>query len=453
MPSFVEPPAAAGDPTILTPDQKEWQALVKRIAASEVLARASQLREILLYVVHRSLHDTYPIKERDIACEVLKRPPNFDGTLDNIVRVQVGHLRRKLDQYFATEGKDEPLLIVIPRGSYIPRFELRDRPVDKVKEEPVEPEAVAPLAPAHEEEIAHAPARLRPWWIAIAAGIAIVVGLSVLAMRTHATSAVAAAGMPLAAPRNSNLITQYIFRSNNSVSVVAADTNLLLIEAILHRDVSISEYSAPNFPNNVMSGAVSPEVQEMVRLIAVRRYTSFGDTSVMLLSSKVAASFGKEISPRYSRMINMQDLQRGNFIFIGKSPWLSLFDPKLNFIQQEDPATHTHAFLNRNPLPGEPGSYAVIGNWSTESTSYASIALLPNLAHTGYVLILDGTGMEATEAAMEFLSSPESGEKLKQMLKGRELDDSAPLEVLLRVYSVQGIAHDFEIAAVRSQTK
>lgn len=451
MPSFVEPPAAAGEPTILTPDQKEWQALVKRIAASEVLARASQLREILLYVVHRSLHDTYPIKERDIACEVLKRPANFDGTLDNIVRVQVGHLRRKLDQYFATEGKDEPLLIVIPRGSYIPRFEVRDRPADKPKESLAEPEPLA--AHVHEGEIAASASGLRPWWIAIAAGIALVVGLSIAAMRMRATTAVSAAGMPLAAPRTSNLITQYVFRSNNSVSVVAADTNLLLIEAILHRNVSISEYSAPNFPNNIMSSAVSPELQDTIRLIAVRRYTSFGDTSVMLLSSKVAASFGKEISPRYSRMINMQDLQRGNFIFIGNSPWLSLFDPKLNFIQQEDPATHTHTFLNRNPLPGEPGSYAVIGNWSTESTSYASIALLPNLAHTGYILILDGTGMEATEAAMEFLSSPESGDKIKRILKGRELDDSAPFEILLRVYSVQGIAHDFEIASVRSQTK
>src|SRR5882762_2358471 len=110
MPSTLEPPANHLEPSALALEQREWQALVLRITSSEAFARASQLREILTYVVQRSMQDTYPIKERDIAIEVLKRHANFDGTLDNIVRVQVGHLRRKLDQYFATEGKDERLL-------------------------------------------------------------------------------------------------------------------------------------------------------------------------------------------------------------------------------------------------------------------------------------------------------------------------------------------------------
>lgn len=445
MRSTLDPPVPASPPNPLSPEQQEWHALVKRIAGSEVLSRASQLREILLYIVHRSLHDTYPIKERDIACEVLKRPSNFDGTLDNIVRVQVGHLRRKLDQYFATEGKDEPLLIVIPRGSYIPRFEVRERPIEKPKEATLATDlAIAAEATA----VANRP---RVWILALAASLLVVAVALVFSLRSRAVAAGVA--YPVTVPRSANIITQHIFATANPVSVVAADTNLLLIEALLHRDVDISEYSAPNYPDNIMAADISPQMRDMIRIIAVRRYTSFGDTSVMLLTSKVATQFGKDIAPRYSRLINMQDLQRGNFIFIGKSPWLNLFDPKLNFVQQENPTTHTHAFLNRKPLPGEPGTYPVIGNWSTESTSYASIALLPNLAHTGYVLVLDGTGMEATEAAMEFLSSPESADKIKHLLKGRELDDAAPFEILLRVYSVQGIAHDFEIASVRNTTK
>jgi len=437
MPTMLEPPAQPAEANL----NAEWQALVKRIAASEVLSRASQLRNILLYIVDRSLHDTYPIKERDIACEVLKRPPNFDGTLDNIVRVQVGHLRRKLDQYFATEGKDEPLLIVIPRGSYIPRFEVRE----KVKELAVEPEPVL----ATSAQIDPPPTRL--WILAVAAAVLIVAGGLMFATRSRTASATAT--LQPVVPRSANLITQRVFASPNPVSVIAADTNATLIGTILHRDVSISEYSAPNYPDNLMSADTTPEMHNLVHLIAVRRFTSFGDTAVMLLTSKVAQQFGKDISPRYSRLINMQDLQHGNFIFIGKSPWLSLFDPKLNFVQQEDPVTHAHAVLNRNPEAGEPRLYPVIGNWSTESTSYALIALLPNPTHTGAVLILDGTGMEATEAAMEFLSSPESTDKIKRLLKGRELDENAPFEILLRVYSVQGIAHDFEIASVRSKTK
>ena len=445
MRSTLDPPAKPAEEN-LTAEQQEWLALVKRIAASEVLSRASQLRDILLYIVDRSLHDTYPIKERDIACEVLKRPPNFDGTLDNIVRVQVGHLRRKLDQYFATDGKDEQLLIVIPRGSYIPKFEFREKP----KEIALEPEplsgVVQPVVPASQASVSRS-----LWMSAVAILLVVVIGASILMSRSRTANSNVAAGQ--ITPRSANFIMQRMFGSANTVSVVAADTNVLLIGAILHRDVSISEYSAPNYPDNLMTADTTPQMRELIHLIAIRRYTSFGDTAVMVLTSKEAAQFGKEIAPRYSRLINMQDLQRGNFIFIGKSPWLNLFDPKLNFVQYEDPVTHAHSVLNRNPEAGEPRFYPVIGNWSTESTSYALISLLPNPAHTGSVLVLDGTGMEATEAAMEFLSSPESKDKIDRILKGRELDEQAPLEILLRVYSVQGIAHDFEIASVRSKAK
>src|ERR1019366_1973450 len=42
---------------------------------------------------------------------------------DNIVRVQVSNLRKKLEEYFATDGKDEPMRITVPKGAYVPRLE------------------------------------------------------------------------------------------------------------------------------------------------------------------------------------------------------------------------------------------------------------------------------------------------------------------------------------------
>src|SRR5207302_1998702 len=60
---------------------------------------------------------------------------------DNIVRVQARHLRAKLEQYFDTEGKDEPMVVTIPRGSYVPTFEARP-----AAEPPGEVPAATPLA-------------------------------------------------------------------------------------------------------------------------------------------------------------------------------------------------------------------------------------------------------------------------------------------------------------------
>ena len=35
---------------------------------------------------------------------------------DTVVRVQASHLRRRLEQYFATSGAAETLVVEIPRG-------------------------------------------------------------------------------------------------------------------------------------------------------------------------------------------------------------------------------------------------------------------------------------------------------------------------------------------------
>src|ERR1700722_2803217 len=97
--------------------------LAQRIATSQHLAKATQLREILLYIVRRTLTShAVAIREQEIACNVLGRRGDFNPSDDNIVRVQVGHLRKKLESYFAAEGLEESIELNIPRGTYVPQF-------------------------------------------------------------------------------------------------------------------------------------------------------------------------------------------------------------------------------------------------------------------------------------------------------------------------------------------
>ena len=113
----------------LTPSALErdprWH-LAARIAASPLLARSDQLREILFYLVRQSLlHPDEPIRESEIAHKALGRPASFNPVDDNIVRVQVAHLRKRLLQYFNDKGPDEKLQVTIARGSYKPVFTPR----------------------------------------------------------------------------------------------------------------------------------------------------------------------------------------------------------------------------------------------------------------------------------------------------------------------------------------
>src|SRR5260370_13996631 len=103
-----------------------WE-LVQRVAASAGFRRAARAREFLLYVCARALeHHTDEISEQQIGTHVFGRPADYNSGDDNVVRAQARVLRTKLEQYFAgEEGHAEPIVITIPKGTYVPVFEPR----------------------------------------------------------------------------------------------------------------------------------------------------------------------------------------------------------------------------------------------------------------------------------------------------------------------------------------
>lgn len=64
------------------------------------------------------------IKEYTVATSALNRPRSFDPQADPSVRVLAGRLRMKLDLYYATDGRSDPIRISMPKGRYVPVFEV-----------------------------------------------------------------------------------------------------------------------------------------------------------------------------------------------------------------------------------------------------------------------------------------------------------------------------------------
>ena len=84
----------------------------------------------LRYIIEATLHGKQDrIKAYTIAVEVLRRDIKFDPQLDPIVRVEATRLRRAIERYYASTGADDPIIIDLPRGSYIPTFRRREIPV------------------------------------------------------------------------------------------------------------------------------------------------------------------------------------------------------------------------------------------------------------------------------------------------------------------------------------
>src|SRR5271157_1568224 len=99
-----------------------WE-LASRVADTPRFRRSPRLREFLLYACDRALRGQYDeLHEQQIGCHVFGRRPGYNPSEDNIVRVEARRLRARLEDHFASEGKDEPVLIAIPKGSYLPVF-------------------------------------------------------------------------------------------------------------------------------------------------------------------------------------------------------------------------------------------------------------------------------------------------------------------------------------------
>jgi Tol biopolymer transport system component len=66
------------------------------------------------------MQDADVLKETYIGTVFYSRPANYDPRLDSIVRVNMNRLRNRLEEYYSTEGSDDPDRIELPRGSYRP---------------------------------------------------------------------------------------------------------------------------------------------------------------------------------------------------------------------------------------------------------------------------------------------------------------------------------------------
>ena len=111
--------------SIATTHEQE-RAELEAVLASGIFARSSRQAKILDYICNEYFSGrAHQIKEYNLATEVLGKPADFDQSTDAIVRVEVFRLRKKLKEYYETEGAGHGLHIVIDPGQYVPRFVQR----------------------------------------------------------------------------------------------------------------------------------------------------------------------------------------------------------------------------------------------------------------------------------------------------------------------------------------
>ncbi len=182
---------------IATAGRGEARVALDAVLASHLFARSPRSALLLSYLCSKYFSGhAQEIKEYNIAIDVLGRSIDFDPSVDASARVEIHRLRKKLRDYYESDGRLQPVQIQLPSGSYVPQFVRMDAV------------ATSTASEAHESVAAEAPSRaatrvITRWlpWIMVAVSVA---ALAVFVVRKERPSDTARASAP--APREEGLI-------------------------------------------------------------------------------------------------------------------------------------------------------------------------------------------------------------------------------------------------------
>jgi len=377
------------------------------------------------------------LREQQIGCGVFGRKSDYNPGEDNIVRVEIRQLRKRLQEYFASEGKDDPYEILIPKGAYVPVIELRGKPV------PLPDSAVDLTLPRT------TPARLVPWvYLTVIAVLAVTCAW--MWWENHNMRQEVAAVVHATPDRGP--LWPLLFNKDQETFIVCADSSLVVAQTILHRSISLEEYLSHEY--SAKPAGFGADLNSFAQsLIHGRRwqFTDITDARLVQRLSRLNQDHWDKVTVRLARTTQIQDFKNGNSILLGSirsNLWNSLFEPVLNFHFDYDERAKTAFIRNVAPRASEQPVYLAAAAGET-GDSYSIVALVPNLRHTGNILIIAGTTAESTEAAGEFIMNQATSSALLSKLTKQNKDRMPYFEVLLKSGTLSGVAKNAEVVADR----
>jgi len=416
---------------------ERWQ-LVQRILASPPFQKSGRLRDLLQYVTDQTIRgNAQELTEQHIGEAIFHKPTGYSPLEDSSVRVHARQLRLKLHEYFDGVGRDESLVVEIPKGAYAPVFRLA-KPVESPRER---------FVPSVRPRASQINLVVLPW--ALCGVLAVVCAvLLVLSQRRAASDGLGVGNPPWPFSQ--------IFDIRHQTIVVVADGNYGMLRILTGRRGSLEEYLNGDFLQNAAGKNLGKAGSQFVGYISDSTLTSFADVADAVSVVKIAGPLQKQVTVRSAKDLRIRDLDHDNYIFIGSpasNPWVSLFQDKLNFRETETAVGKSvKAFLNTKPLPGEQARYEGLRWTGTEGEDYATIALLPNLTQDGSILILQGLQQEGTEAAGRFLMDAENRQQILRSLGIPASDRVAGnlwFEALIRSRTVSGAPNSTTLVAIR----
>ncbi len=423
--------------TSLVPMQiarEEKLAQLDKILQGRSLHGSESLKAFLRFIVDKSSENRESqLKEYVIATEVFGRGKEFDSRTDSVVRVQAGRLRVKLHEYYSTEGKDDPIIIDLPKGHYTPVFSYAQKNDDQSDNgQPiVTPSHIGPSLPSLVDAVALDTVRTiepriapqRPWQIAALVFASLTIFFGTLAHdywnKTAELSSSIAEGKQNGTGWYNTIergevepLWGEMLRSPDPVLVVYSNTlfkgtaeeGMKLLKPL---DAPGSSLGSPIIPQSESSQNKQPVLE---------LYTGIGEVMGSYFLGDFLAKMRHASRVKRSLLLTWDDLKTGNIVVLG-SPAENLFlrdlPQKQDFIfrpnlsNPDDKGKKDFGIVNTRPQSGERQFYFAKQDGparSQISEDYAVVSLLQGLDAKNRLLILAGITTLGTQASVEYVT-------------------------------------------------
>jgi hypothetical protein len=398
------------------------QAEIERILQSHTFRNSEVLRRLLRFLGEKSISgEADRLKEYTIGIDALGKPSSYDPRQDSGVRIQVGRLRQKLAEYYRLEGKDDPLVIDLPKG----RFILSCEPANGHAESRPQLETVL-----HEEAKTPASAPAFAWhWATILLATLLVLttawgiyaGVQLASERQFSAAARAAW-----TPELNELWRPFLVRDRPLIVAVATPLFVGFPGAGLFRDTSINTWE---------DAQKSPKIEFVRKILqssamVPRYYTGVGEMSAAFRLGKILTASPVNVSVLRSTQVSQQQLADSNVIFLGAprvtGDRLGGLPVQLEFAMDEKGVHNLH------PRSGEPvmledhygGILAPEISVADTGEVYALVTHTPGPLGTGDIESFSANHNPGTLAAVEWFTQPDLAKILVSKL--RKADGKMP---------------------------
>jgi hypothetical protein len=416
-------------------------AQVERILQSDTLRASGVLRRLLRYLADKAFSgEAGQLKEYTIGIDAFGKPPSYDPRQDAIVRLQVGRLRQKLGEYYRTEGKDDPVLLDLPKGHFELKWETRPTVPDVILDE---------LAKVNQNKLENGWKRRRATMVLGLAFLLLAfwgVYSATLLWRTRENQAAPAAWTP-----ELEQLWRPFLASNRPLVIAIADPLFIELQGtdIFFRKISLRR------PEDAASSAELSELRKFLgnpEMQPAYSYTPTGELMSAFLVGKLLGSRRQDIRLARSSQLPLQELGDNNVLIIGPE---AVIDQKLPGIQLRPELVQTPEGLrNLHPQAGEPAFFSDnrLGSAPNDGEAYALISHAPGPLASTVIQSFTSSRTWGREGAVQAFTDVALARILVQHLRKPSGDLPRYYQIVVRVKFSDGVPTDISYVLHRDLT-